>query len=176
MAIIAKKSSSDFVLCPAGAHVAVCCDVVDLGIVKTNWQGKEKEQHKIRVVWQIAEKTQDGKPYIAQRRYTLSLDDRAALRAALESWRGRAFSADELNGFDVEKLVGVGCMLSVVHEQRDGKTYDNVNGVMRLPKGVTPPVIEGYVRVKDRPKDGADGPSDDEVPAGGGISDDDIPF
>jgi hypothetical protein len=175
MAIIAKKSSSDFVLCPAGAHVAVCVDVVDLGLVKTTWQGKEKEQHKIRVIWQIAEKMDNGKPYVAQRRYTNSLDDRAALRKDLESWRGRAFSEEELKGFDVEKLVGIGCMLSVVHEARDGKTYDNVNGVMRLPKGVTPPVIEGYVRVKDRPKDGTNDPRDEDVPSGG-ITDDDIPF
>lgn len=154
MALIAKKSSGDFVLCPAGAHLAVCVDVVDLGNVKTQWQGKEKTQHKARVVWQINERMDDGKPFTAQRRYTLSLDDRAALRKDLESWRGRAFSEDELNGFDVESVIGKGCMLNVVHETRDGKTYDNVATVMRLPKGMNPPPIEGYVRVKDRPADG----------------------
>lgn len=175
MAIIAKKTSGDFVLCPEGTHLAVCVDVVDLGEVKTAWQGKEKLQHKIRLVWQIAERMQDGRPHVAQRRYTLSLDDRAALRKDLENWRGRAFTTDELNGFDVETVIGVGCMLSVVHETRDAKTYDNVSGVMRLPKGVPAPAIDKYVRVKDRPVDGgnsAGAPPDDSYEP----SDSDVPF
>jgi hypothetical protein len=179
MALIAKKSSGDFVLCPAGAHLAVCADVIDLGLVKTQWQGKEKTQHKVRIVWQINERNTDGKPFVAQRRYTLSLDDRAALRKDLESWRGRAFSEDELNGFDVESVIGKGCMLNVVHEARDGKTYDNVATVMRLPRGMGAPSIENYVRVKDRPTEGgANAPADSGYPDEPGGMDDDanVPF
>jgi hypothetical protein len=176
MALIAKKSSGDFVLCPAGAHLAVCVDVVDLGDVKTKYRdAPEKTQHKIRVVWQVNERTEDGKPFIVRRMYTLSLDDRASLRKDLESWRGRPFTEDELKGFDVESVLGAGCMLSVVHEVNNGKTYDNVNAVMRLPKGMSVPVIEGYVRVKDRPTEGGappeNAPGDAFEP-----SDEDVPF
>lgn len=176
MSLIAKKSSSDFVLCPAGTHLAVCVDVVDLGQVKTTWQGKEKTQHKARLVWQINERNADGKPFIAQRRYTVSLDERAALRKDLESWRGRTFSEDELNGFDVESVIGVGCMLSVVHETRDGKTYDNVNAVMRPPRGTAALSVENYVRVKDRPVDGAAGAPDPAPGYGDDPGVDEVPF
>jgi hypothetical protein len=177
MSLIAKKTGGDFVLCPAGSHLAVCVDVVDLGMVETTWEGQKKSQHKVRLVWQIAERTADDKPFQAQRRYTLSLDDRAALRKDLESWRGRPFSEQELLGFDLEALVGIGCMISVVHQSRDGKTYDNVSGVMKLPKGVKAPAIEAYSRVKDRPKDDADAqmPNDEDVPQAA-VTDDDIPF
>lgn len=178
MPILAKKSSGEFVLCPAGAHLAVCCDVVDLGMVTTQWQGKEKKQHKVRLVWQVSERMDNGQPFVAQRRYTLSLDDRAAMRKDLESWRGVPFTSKELEGFDVEVLVGKGCMLSVVHEQRDGKTYDNVNAVMRLPRGMVTPAIENYARVKDRPgatqPAAADAPQDTDTPWA--ASDEDVPF
>src|SRR5690606_1710967 len=39
MAIIARNTGSgDFEPAPAGAHQAVCVDVVDKGVVKTEWQ------------------------------------------------------------------------------------------------------------------------------------------
>ena len=174
MAIIAKNSGGDFINAPAGTHQAVCIDVVDLGIVKTEWQGKTKEQHKIRIVWQLNESMPDGRPFISSRRYTLSLSEMSALRPDLEAWRGRPFTEQELEGFDVETVIGANCLLTIVHEQKGGKTYSNVKSVAALVKGM--PKIEphsGYVRVCDRPKEqqpGGNGPQPDA------LQDDDIPF
>ncbi len=151
MAIIAKASGGNFVPCPEGAHAAICVDVVDLGMLKVSFGGKDKVQHKIRVVWQIGEVMADNKPYIAQKRYTLSLHEKAALRKDLESWRGRAFTEAELNGFDVETILGIACLINVMHAKRDGETYANVTAVMRLPKGMEAPTQRDYVRVCDRP-------------------------
>ena len=61
----------------------------------------------------------DGKPFLISRRYSLSLHEKSSLRRDLESWRGRAFTQEELRGFDLEVLIGVGCLVSVVHEQRN---------------------------------------------------------
>jgi hypothetical protein len=180
MAIIAKKSGGDFTPCPAGTYPAVCIDVVDLGMVETVWEGQKKSQHKVRLVWQVDERMADGKPFLVKRRYTLSLDDRAALRKDLETWRGRGFTPQELDGFDVEMLIGIGCMVSIVHKKNaEGKTFDNVASVMRLPRGLTAPVVESYVRVKDRPKDDADAqmPNDEDVPQASSVDDlDSVPF
>ena len=41
----------------------------------------------------------DGKPFLVRRRYTASLHEKSALRKDLESWRGRAFTNVELDGF-----------------------------------------------------------------------------
>jgi hypothetical protein len=54
----------------------------------------------------------------------------------LESWRGKPFSEAELSGFNISKLVGVGCQLAVQQSQSNGKTYANVSAVVPLPKGV----------------------------------------
>lgn len=178
MPIMASKGTS-YPVCPAGSHVGICVDVVDLGMVKSNYAGKIKTQHKVRIVWQTGELREDGKPFLVNKRYTLSLHDKASLRKDLESWRGRPFSDSELDGFDLEALLGAAAMLSVVQVAQQGSVYANVTAIMRPPKGMPLPLLDtGYVRVQDRkPEDlapGAAAPPDDGqdwVP-----TDDDVPF
>jgi hypothetical protein len=61
----------------------------------------------------------------------------------LESWRGRPFTQEELNGFSLENVLGAPCMLSVVHKpSKDGtKMYANVGSVVALPKGMVCPEL-----------------------------------
>lgn len=150
MAIVAQAgtSSRDFTPAPSGVHQAVCCDVVDLGMV----QGNFGEKHKIRVMWQIDEAMDDGRPFIVAKRYTLSLHEKATLRKDLESWRGKAFAENEVaSGFDVERLIGANCLINVVHTPKGDKVYADVTAVMQLKKGMTKMAVHpDYVRVKDR--------------------------
>lgn len=172
MAIVAKAGAT-FSPCPAGSHIAVCIDVVDLGMVKSEYKGsKPKTQHKIRVVWQTGELRDDGKPFLVSKRYTLSLHEKAALRKDLESWRGRAFTSEELEGFDVEAVLGAGAMVSVIQTANNGTVYANVNAVMKPPKGVSLPELDqSYVRVCNRKPEDEAPPAEEWTP-----SDDDVPF
>lgn len=174
MAIVAKASGGNYNPAPAGTHAAVCVDVVDLGVLEVNFGGKTKKQHKINIVWQIDEMRDDGRPYQVQKRYTLSLHEKAGLRKDLESWRGRPFTPQELEGFDVETILSVGCMLNVIHNMKDGSTYANVAAVMKLPKGMPAPGMKEYVRVCDRQpaQAGEVVPDYGDVP----ITDDGVPF
>lgn len=179
MAIVAKASSEGktFDPAPAGVHQGVCVDVVDLGILDVTWQGQSKKQHKINVAWQIAEKRDDGKPFLVFKRYTLSLGEKATLRKDLESWRGRAFTRDEEQGFDVERLIGANCLLNIQHNESGGKTYANVVSVMPLLKGMPKIDATDYVRKQDRPTTEPDTFTDHEHHAPvADITDDDIPF
>jgi len=172
MAIIAKAGGGNFIPAPAGTHSSVCVDVVDLGILEVNFGKEHKKQHKIRVVWQIEEVMGDNKPYIVQKRYTLSLHEKASLRKDLESWRGRAFTPEELEGFDVETVIGAPCLLNVIHAVKDGSTYANITSIMRLPKSMQAIKQRDYIRVIDRApedqtvQDGSEPwmPSDEDVP------------
>jgi hypothetical protein len=148
----------------------VCVDVVDLGMVEVTYAGKTKKQHKVALVWQIDETNEEtGKRFTARRRYTCSLDDKASLRKDLESWRGRPFNSDELNGFDLEVLIGVNCQINVVHESRNGETYANVTTIVPISKGMPRLSALDYARVKDR--DGQNGNSSEYE-----ASEDDVPF
>jgi len=171
-----------FVPAPPGSWSAVCVDVIDLGIIEVTFGGKTKKQHKIRVVWQIEEVMENNKPYTVQKRYTLSLHEKASLRKDLESWRGRSFTPLELEGFDVETVLGVPCLLNVIEQKRDGETYANVASIMRLPKSMEAIEPRDYIRKKDRePMQSAaieDQQQHNELPwePSWEPSDDDIPF
>jgi len=150
MAIWAREPESKFTPAPEGLHQAVCVDVVDLGLVNTQWGDK----HKVELRWQLDEVNQEtGRRFDVRARYTLSLSEKANLRKNLETWRGRKFTGEELKGFDLEKLIGVNCQLQVIHNLSDeGKTYANVQAI--VPHNAKAPKIQplDYVREKDREK------------------------
>lgn len=78
-------------------------------------------------------------PRMIGKTYTKSLSENAALRKMLEGWRGKKFSDDELQGFDLTVLLGLPCMLTVTHSSSNGKTYADISGVAAMPKGMEAP-------------------------------------
>lgn len=152
MAIMATDTGGggDFSPMPSGNHVALCNMVVDLGMQRDiSPQYGEKIKHKVYLRWEVPDERltwtdKDGKeqegPRVIGKTYTLSLHENANLRADLENWRGRAFTEEERAGFDVAKLLGAPCMLNVIHTPRNGKTYADVKGIGKLPKGMAPPI------------------------------------
>lgn len=142
MPVLPKPDDKNFTPVPPGNHVAVCYRVIDLGTQRTEYLGQEKRQHKLLISWEIPdEKMDDGRPFTIGQRFTWSMSEKANLRRVLESWRGRAFTEDDFgaNGFDIKNVIGVGCMLNVVHETKAGKTYANIASVAKLPKGMNAP-------------------------------------
>jgi hypothetical protein len=77
--------------------------------------------------------TTDGKPLIQSREYTVSLNEKANLRRDLEAWRGKAFSEDELKGFDISNILGHFCMVNISHRQKGDMTYADLKGVSAVP-------------------------------------------
>ena len=171
----AGADSANYTPAPAGVHPAVCVDVIDKGIVDVAGfnGGPPKKKHMVSVAWQIPELRDDGKRYVIYRRYNLTLNEKAALRKDLESWRGRPFSREEEMGFDVEKLIGVNCLLNIQHRPSGDKVYANVVSIMPLVKGMPKMVAEGYVREEATASNGSE-PDEPEPPVQ--ITDDDIPF
>lgn len=149
MPIIAKdKGGGDYKPVPQGTHVAVCNAVVDCGVQPG---GRFKPQHKIYLRFEIPneriEFEKDGQkiegPMQIGKFYTLSLSEKSNLRKDLTAWRGKQFSEEELDGFDVAKLLGVACQITVSHETgADKKIYANIIAVMGLPRGMPKPVGE----------------------------------
>lgn len=132
----------DFELPPAGTHLAVCYRIIDLGTQDSSFNGQTKRQHKILISWELPdEKMSDGRPFTISQRYTWSMSEKAALRRDLESWRGKPFTEADFgtNGFDIRNILGVGCLLTVVHTEKSGKHYANINSIARLMKGMQTP-------------------------------------
>jgi len=151
MAIMAKdKGGKDFKPVPQGTHVAVCNAVIDCGIQPG---GRFKPQRKVYLRFEVpAERVEfekDGKhiegPMQIGKLYTLSLSEKSNLRRDLTAWRGKPFTADELAGFDVSKLLGVPCQITVAHDPKgdgSGSVYANIIAIMGMPKGMPKPKAE----------------------------------
>ncbi len=126
---------------PAGTYTAICYAVADLG---THYVERfKKSSHKVLVQWEIPDERieveRDGKvidlPRAISRKYTMSLHAKSALRHDLEAWRGRRFTEEELQGFDLRNILGAPCLIGIVHEQRkDGQgIYASISSIMALP-------------------------------------------
>lgn len=142
MPTLPAPDDKNFTPVPAGNHIAVCYRVIDLGTQRVEYKGEEKHQRKVLISWEIPdEKMDDGRPFTIGQKFTWSMSEKANLRKTLESWRGVPFKETDFGpgGFDIMNIIGVGCMLNVVHATNAGKTYANIASVAKLPKGITAP-------------------------------------
>lgn len=138
-----RAGTGDFMPVPAGSHIAVCDLIADIGL-QPGSQLFPKPRPQVYIRWELPnERTEfekDGKkvvgPQVIGKLYTASMNEKATLRHHLESWRGRAFTDEEAEDFDVGKCLGVPCMITVTHSEKGERTYANITGVGPLPKGI----------------------------------------
>jgi hypothetical protein len=145
------KSSSgagDYEPVAAGSHIAVCDIVADLGMQPgSTLFPKPKQQVYIRFELpnERIEFEKDGKkvtgPAVIGRIYTASMNEKANLRHHLESWRGKQFTDEEAEAFDVSAILGKPCMITIMHSKKGDKTYANIAGIGGLPKGISAKTI-----------------------------------
>lgn len=150
MAIVATNSGTKREPIPAGNYIARCYQMLHIGTVNEVILGTPKTLNKVRIGWELPTELKEykegegEKPAVISKEYTLSMNDRANLRKMLASWRGKDFSEEEAKAFDITKLLGVPCMLNVIHKtSADGqRTYEEIAGVTPMPRGMTcPPQI-----------------------------------
>lgn len=139
MLTVSETKSANFEMPPAGPVAGRCSRLIDLGSQESDFQGERKMQRKILLTWELAELRTDGSPHIISRRFGLSLHEKAALRAFLQAWRGRPFTQEELDLFDLRRLLNAPALLNIMHTERKGKDYANIISISPLPKGMTAP-------------------------------------
>lgn len=139
----------DFKRAPSGSHIAVCNLVADCGI-QPGSQSFPNPKRKLYLRFEIpgerVEYEKNGKqvegPLTIGSFYTASMNEKATLRKHLEGWRGKGFTDAEAAAFDISKLLGQACMLSVIETESGGKTYSNIQNIGKLPKGIPAPSAE----------------------------------
>ena len=142
--IYATDSGVERELIPTGNHVARCFSMVHIGTV----QGTFGIQNKVRIGWELPEElrvfdqAKGEQPMVIFQEFSLSMNAKANLRKMLASWRGKDFSPEEAKKFDITKLIGVPCMLNIIHKpgiQDPSKTYQTISGVSTVPKSMKVP-------------------------------------
>ena len=141
---VSASSGGSFIQVPAGMHLAMCYRIIDLGTQKTEYQGQVRHVPKVLFQFEIHSEdeegnpllTSDGKPLSTSKSFSLSLNERSALRKDLQTWRGKEFTPEELKSFNLENVLGAWAMLSVVHSEYNGKTYANIENINPVPQTV----------------------------------------
>ena len=142
MALTGKVGGAGFDPVPADQYIARCVRVVDLGSEhNTKW---DKLQRKVRITFELPDIViesgeYEGMPRVISSKFTLSMAPKSHLRPQLESWRGRAFTDQEAEDFDILTLVGAPCIINVIHNDAGGNTYANVATITPLMKGMVCP-------------------------------------
>jgi len=130
MALTASAGSggeSTFESVPPGSYEAICYRLVDAGTAEETYKDEISKKHKIYIFWEIPELTlSDGRPYSIFHGYTLSLNERSNLRRDLQAWRNKPFTEDELQAFDLTKLLGVTCKINVVLNSNGNPKIDGI--------------------------------------------------
>lgn len=138
-----------------GTYLAVCIGVVDIGRqYNTNFKKyADKLMLMFEVPSEIIEVEGEEKPRWLSREYTASLNEKAALYKHLVSWRSKMFSDDELsedgNGFDIRSMLGQPCMLTVIVKDTEGGSYNRIENISSIPKGIPAPVTEAELLAFD---------------------------
>ena len=147
--MIISDNSKEFKIAPAGLHMARLFSIIDLGHQAVEWAGDTKIMHKVVFTWELHGnddqdqplKTDDGKPLIVSKRYTVMLGEQARLRQDLEAWSNKKMTAEDRKNFDLKGLLGKFCMVNITHTE-DGK-YANISGISPVPSALRNAQPEG---------------------------------
>ena len=129
--IVATQGTNEFPKVPTGVHNARCVRVIDLGTQRNDYGGNITYKRQVLIIWEVPDQISNDVPMTISKFYTLSLHEKSNLGMDLVSWRGRPFTEQEKQGFDITKLIGVPCQINVMHND-NGK--EKVSSVMPLGK------------------------------------------
>jgi len=112
---------------PIGLHEAILIWLVDLGQQQTPWGWKPQILFTFELCKLLIEVEGQGfKPrVISSRAMTPFITQGSNLGQLLQGWFGKLPETD----FDLKKLVGKHCMINVVHNENNGKTYANIGSI-----------------------------------------------
>ena len=145
MSMIARNSGGiEIPKLEGGVYTAVSSAMIDIGL-QTN-DRFDKTQRKFMMMWTILneqiEINGEMQDRVISKEYTFSLHEKSTLRKDLQAWRGQAFTDEELSGFDLLNVLNKPCQLQIILEEKNGNKYNNIAGIMSLPKGTSVQGIE----------------------------------
>lgn len=145
MSFILSENTTRRELLEPDNYAARCYGLVIVGTKFNQQFGKASTQ--VVIMWELPTETftsdKDGEqktlPKVFSKTYTWSFNEKSNLRKTLEAWRGKKFSAEELKGFDLRKVVGTPCLLNIIKEDKDTGSYNTIASVSKLPNLMTCP-------------------------------------
>lgn len=136
---VSDNGGATYAPIPEDTYIAVCYGVIDLGMQYNERYGNSS--NKVMLLWELPDLQEEGQdlPRTFSQKYTASLNSKSALRRDLAAWRGRDFTDRELEAFDLRNILGVPCLLQIIHKESNGRIYANLASITKLPKSMSAP-------------------------------------
>lgn len=139
--IVKDKQGPSIPPVPNGTYTGICVGIVDLG--EQYSEAFKKFSEKILIIWELPNELMDvdgeKKPRWLSKAFSKTLNKKSALVQMLVPWRGRPFTEEELKGFDLQEMLGLGCLMQVVVEENDDRQYNKITSIIGLPTGMPQP-------------------------------------
>lgn len=129
----APTNGGDFEILEAGAYDAVCVGLVRKNFKKFKSETGELEQ-KFQFVFQISENGTNH--YLRTLPMRNVINEKSNLFTFLNTWLGVSFEK-AAEGLDLGKTVGLKAQVVVGESERDGKTYNTIENVLKCKKSST---------------------------------------
>jgi hypothetical protein len=151
---VPMPSDQGFEQPPPGNHAAACVAVVDLGIHTETFTNDdtgaetEKDFRKVFLCWELTrcKKSGSSENHAIGKAFNLTFGRGSALRELVESWSNKSIAdlfKEQQKEFDVMKLLGKKCFLTIIHEPGQGKNahkqYARIKSVTAPPGGSAVP-------------------------------------
>ena len=146
--IYASNSGGSFEIPDPGLYVGRCYKAVDIGTQMVAYQGNPpKPVRQVLIWWEllldeegVEVRMENGEPFTVMGKYTLSTSPKGNLRKLIDSWGSKPLTPEQADNFDISKMVGKYCNITVNHtESKDGqKTFVNVASVSMTKKKPDP--------------------------------------
>lgn len=147
---LSAKGNKEFTPAPEFTGRAVCVDVTPPEMKQTDFGLKEK----FKIVFELDLENPDrpGERHcVWSRGFTTSLNEKALLRKFLRTWFGRDLTAQELEEFDTESLIGKPAFIVVTHNHGDnGETYADITACTPHKQGEPLAPSGKFTRKQDR--------------------------
>lgn len=102
-----------------GQHPAILYGLVNLG-----WQEHKVYGPSMKVLLMF-----DAGGVPISRQFTMSMHEKSALRAVIQSWENRIIEDEEAYDIDLAAYVGRSCILQIKNSASNGKEYANIAGI-----------------------------------------------
>jgi hypothetical protein len=136
----ATDTGGKFQDAPAGTHMGRCYSIIDLG----TQHGDYGVNNQVMVRFELPEELMDdGRPFSVAAFWTNSTNEKATLRIVLETWRGKPFTQEEIDRFDLEKIIGVPGLVTIGPNKKGRMKIMGVGPLMKGQK--CPPQVNPAV-------------------------------
>ncbi len=142
----APQNQSNYKIAPIGTHVATCYQFIHIGTVEEEYMGEKKDSNKVYISFELPDEMQifkegePAKPTVISQQFTFSMAPKAKLRPLVEGIIGTTLTDYEANAFDVDSIVGMSCLLNIVHKtSKAGKERAEIVSASPLIKGMKAP-------------------------------------